>query len=114
MDGKGVGDVGDLVLRDRRRLSGDGVVIALVAIDEQTGDVIYGPDIISRGFVFQDQSGSILEEAKSIVSETLGEIEKPSHMDWAVVGPDIKRRLKRFFYKAIERSPLILPIIIPV
>ena len=114
VDGKGVGDVGELVLRDRRRLSGDGVVIALLAVDEQTGDIIYGPDIISRGFVFEDQGEFILEEAKRIILEVIGEIESPSHIDWTEIGPDIKRRLKRFFYKIIERRPLILPIIIPV
>ena len=114
VDGKGVGDVGELVLRDRRRLSGDGVVIALLAIDERTGEVIYGPDIISRGFMIEDQSGFILGQAKSIVSELLEEIENPSHIDWREVAPLIKRRLKRFFYKVIERSPLILPIIIPL
>jgi len=114
VDGKGVGDVGEVVLRDRRKLSGDGVVIALLAVDEQTGDIIYGPDIISRGFVFEDQSGSILEDAKSIVLEVLDEIESPAHIDWNEVGPDIKKRLKRFFYKVIKRNPLILPIIIPV
>jgi ribonuclease J len=114
VDGKGVGDVGELVLRDRRKLSGDGVVIALLAVDEHTGEIVYGPDIISRGFVFEDQSGFILEEAKSLVLEVLGEIESPAHIDWTEVAPDIKKRLKRFFYKVIERSPLILPIIIPV
>ncbi|MBW1805827.1 MAG: ribonuclease J [Deltaproteobacteria bacterium] len=114
VDGKGVGDVGDVVLRDRRKLSGDGVVIAFLAVDQATGNVIYGPDIISRGFVFEDQSGSILEDAKSIVLEVIDEIESPAHIDWTEVGPDIKRRLKRFFYKVIERNPLILPIIIPV
>jgi ribonuclease J len=114
VDGKGVGDVGELVLRDRRKLSGDGVVIALLVVDENTGEIVYGPDIISRGFVFEDQSGFILEEAKSLVLEVLDEIESPAHIDWTEVGPDIKRRLKRFFYKVIERSPLILPIIIPV
>lgn len=114
VDGKGVGDVGELVLRDRRKLSGDGVVIALMAMDEHTGELVYGPEIISRGFVFEDQSGSILEEAKSIVLEVLDEIENPAHIDWTEVSPDIKRRLKRFFYKVIERSPMILPIIIPV
>jgi ribonuclease J len=114
VDGKGVGDVGELVLRDRRKLSGDGVVIALLAVDEHTGEIVYGPDIISRGFVFEDQSGFILEEAKRIVLELLDEIKSPAHIDWTEVGPDIKRRLKRFFYKVIERSPLILPIIIPV
>jgi ribonuclease J len=114
VDGKGVGDVGELVLRDRRKLSGDGVVIALLAVDEQTGDVIYGPDIMTRGFAIEVQSAPILDEAKTLVSEILEEIENPTHMDWTEVGPDIKRRLKRFFYKAIKRSPLILPIIIPV
>jgi ribonuclease J len=114
VDGKGVGDIGELVLRDRRRLSGDGVVIALLAVDENTGEIVYGPDIISKGFVFEDQSGFILEEAKSVVLEVLNEIESPAHIDWAEVGPVIKRRLKRFFFKVIERSPLILPIIIPV
>jgi len=114
VDGKGVGDVGEPVLRDRRKLSGDGVVIALLAVDEHTGEIVYGPDIISRGFVFEDQSGFILEEAKRIVLELLDEIKSPAHIDWTEVGPDIKRRLKRFFYKVIERSPLILPIIIPV
>ena len=114
VDGKGVGDVGELVLRDRRRLSGDGVVIALLAVDEQTGEVIYGPDIISRGFVFEDQKGFILEDAKCLVLEVLDEIESPAHIDWTEVAPDIKKRLKRFFFKVIERSPLILPIIIPV
>ncbi|MBW1765956.1 MAG: ribonuclease J [Deltaproteobacteria bacterium] len=114
VDGKGVGDVGELVLRDRRRLSGDGVVIALLAVDEQTGDIIYGPDIISRGFVFEDQGEFILEEAKRIVLEMIDEIERPSRIDWTEVGTDIKRKLKRFFYKIIERRPLILPIIIPI
>jgi ribonuclease J len=114
VDGKGVGDIGELVLRDRRRLSGDGVVITLLAVDENTGEIVYGPDIISKGFVFEDQSGFILEEAKSLVLEVLNEIESPAHIDWTEVGPVIKRRLKRFFFKVIERSPLILPIIIPV
>jgi ribonuclease J len=106
--------VGELVLRDRRRLSGDGVVIALLAVDEQTGDVIYGPDIVTRGFTVEVQSAPILDEAKTLVSEILAEIENPTHMDWTEVGLDITRKLKRFFFRTIERSPLILPIIIPV
>lgn len=114
VDGKGVGDVGELVLRDRRKLAGDGVVIAFLVVDEKSGDIIYGPDIISRGFVIEDQGESILEEAKGIVLDLLGEIENPAHMDWPEVVPDIKKMLKRFFYRVIERSPLILPIIIPI
>ena len=114
VDGKGVGDVGDLVLRDRRRLSEDGVVIALMAVDEQTGEIVYGPDIISRGFVFEDQGDIILEDAKTIILEIMDEIKGLSQIDWGEVGQDTKKRLKRFFYKIIERRPLILPIIIPV
>jgi ribonuclease J len=114
VDGKGVGDVGDLVLRDRRRLSGDGVVIVLLAVDEQTGQIIYGPDIVSRGFVFEDQGGFVLEEAKCVVLEIFDEIQNPAHIDWAEIGLEIKRNLKRFFNSLLERRPLILPIIIPV
>jgi ribonuclease J len=114
VDGKGVGDVGEVVLRDRRRLSGDGIVIVLMAVDEQTGDVIYGPDIVSRGFIFEDQQAFILEDAKCIILEILDEIEKPAHLDWTEILPEIKKGLKRFFYSILGRSPLILSIIIPV
>jgi ribonuclease J len=116
VDGKGVGDVGELVLRDRRRLSGHGMVIVLLAVDEQTGESIYGPDIISRGFVLEAQHGFILEDAKCIVLEILDEIERPAvaPIDCAVLGGEIERRLKRFFYNVIERSPLVLATIIPV
>jgi ribonuclease J len=114
VDGKGVGDVDEMVLRDRRRLSGDGVVIVLLAVDEQTGEVVYGPDIVSRGFVFEDQGTTILEEAKCLVLEVLDNIENRSHIDWSDIGQDIKRELKRFFSDLIERRPLILPIIMPL
>jgi ribonuclease J len=114
VDGKGVGDIGDVVLRDRRRLSGDGVVVVLLGVDEQTGDIIYGPEIVSRGFVFEDHSGFILEEAKGLVLQVVNEIENRSHIDWAEVAPDIKKSLKRYFFNTIERRPLILPIIMPV
>jgi ribonuclease J len=114
VDGKGVGDVGEVVLRDRQRLSGDGMVIAILAVDEQTGDVVYGPDIVSRGFILEDRQRSILEDAKCIVLEVLDEIERPARMDWTEIAPDIKKGLKRFFYSIVGRSPLILTIIIPV
>lgn len=115
VDGKGVGDVGEMLLRDRRRLSGHGMVIVLLAVDQQTGDTVYGPDIISRGFVFEDQGGSILEDAKGLVLEVLDELERrPSSAKWKDVELDIRRRLKRFFYDVLERSPLILPIVITV
>jgi ribonuclease J len=114
VDGKGVGEVGEMMLRDRRRLSGHGMVIVLLAVDEKTGDTIYGPDVISRGFVFEDRGEFILEDAKCVVLEVLDELERPSPMDLTEVKSDIQRQLKRFFYKVIEKNPLILPIIIPV
>ncbi|MEW6665119.1 MAG: ribonuclease J [Thermodesulfobacteriota bacterium] len=114
VDGKGVGDVGEVVLRDRLRLSGEGMVIVLLAVNEQTGEVLYGPDLVSRGFVFEEGQSPILEDAKCIVLEVLDEIERPARVDWGAVGPEIKKRLKHFFYEIIERRPLVLPIILPL
>jgi ribonuclease J len=114
VDGKGVGDVGETVLKTRRRLGGHGMVIVLLVLEAHTGDVLYGPDIISRGFVFEDQGGSILEDAKGIVLKLLDELEYPLSMDGKEVKSDIEKRLKRFFYNILERRPLILPIIVEV
>ncbi|MCP4667153.1 MAG: ribonuclease J [Deltaproteobacteria bacterium] len=115
VDGKGVGDVGDMVLRDRIRLGGHGMVIVLLIVNEETGEAIHGPDIISRGFVFEDQGESMLEGAKGIVLEVLDDMERPfSSQSLAVLEMNIQKRLKRFFFKVIERNPLIMPIIIPV
>ncbi len=114
VDGKGVGDVGEVVLRDRRKLSGDGMVIVLLSLDEQTGDIIYGPEIMSKGFVFEEEGGFITEEARLMVLKVLDELDRTSPVDLTEVKSDIHRRLKRFFYNVIQRSPLILPIIIPV
>jgi len=114
VDGKGVGDIGETVLRDRRKLGGHGMVIILLIVGEETGETIYGPEIISRGFVFDDQGQFILEDAECIVLEVLDELKRPSPVDCAKVESEIRRRLKRFFYRVIERSPLIIPVIIAV
>jgi ribonuclease J len=114
VDGKGLGDVDDMVLRDRLKLAGDGVVIILLVIDDQTGEIFYGPDIISRGFVFEDECGTILDGARQQVLDLLSEFKNLDHMEWSDISSDIKRRLKRYFYRVIDSGPLILPIIIPV
>ena len=114
VDGKGVGDVGETVLRARRRLSGHGVVIVLLVLDEHTGETIYGPDIISRGFVFEDRGGSILDDSKYIVLEVLDKLGSPNSIELSKMETEIQRRLKRFFYDVIERRPLVIPIIISV
>lgn len=115
VDGKGVGDVAEMVLRDRRRLSGHGMVIVLLAIDAQTGEPVYGPDILSRGFVLEDQGGYILQEARELVRAVTDELAASAPpVNWSDVEEEIERRLRRFFYKSIERNPLVLPLIISV
>jgi ribonuclease J len=114
VDGKEIGDVEDIVLRDRRKLSKHGVIIVLAAVEERTGDTIYGPDIIPRGVVFEDQSGLSLEDARTIVIDVIDELDRTSPIEWKDVEADIRRRLKRFLYSSIEKNPLILPIIIPL
>ena len=114
IDGKGVGDIGETILRERRKLSSHGMVVILLVVDKETGDTIYGPEIISRGFVFEDQGRFILEDAECIVLEVLDELDHPSPIDCSAVESEIGRRLKRFFYKVIERSPLITTVIITI
>jgi ribonuclease J len=114
VDGKGIGNIDDIILKERRKLSGHGMVVILLVADAETGEIIYGPEIISRGFVFEEQGRFILEDAECIVLEVLDELERPSPIDCTAVESEIARRLKRFFYKVIERSPLITPVIIPI
>ena len=112
VDGKGVGDIEETVLRDRKKLRSHGMVVVQMVLDEQTGKILFGPEMISRGFVFEDQGKFILEDAQCIVLEVIDEIEKPFPVDGKKLEAEIRRRLKRFFYNVIERSPLIIPAII--
>ncbi len=114
VDGKGIGDVRGIVLGDRQRLSEHGMVIVFLSLDTQSGNIAYGPDIISRGFVFEDIGQFILEDAKCLILEILDEMEVPLSLELLALKTNIQKRLKRFFYNVIQRSPLILPIIIPV
>ncbi len=112
VDGKGVGDVGDMVLKDRKHLSQDGLVIAILALNEKTGEVIYGPDIITRGLIFEQESAELLEGAKNVVLGALGNINTEAKTDWLEVKEEIRKALRRFFNKALERKPIILPLIL--
>ena len=114
VDGKGVGNIEDSVLKDRRKLSEDGVVIVLLAMHRRTGDIIYGPDIISRGFVFEEESRYILEDAKEVVMEVLDHQQEELYKDQPVITAEIQRRLRKFFYSVIERRPMILPLLVYV
>ncbi|MFQ5428264.1 MAG: ribonuclease J [Thermodesulfobacteriota bacterium] len=114
VDGKGLGETGDMVLKDRRHLARDGMVIALLSINETTGTVIYGPDIITRGFAFKDESPELLEGARAIVLSTLGELNTETKREQLEVEKEIKRTLRKFFNRTIERRPVILPLVIEI
>jgi ribonuclease J len=113
VDGKGVGDVGDIVLRDRRHLSEDGLVIAVIVVDRDTGQILSGPDITSHGFVFEEVKGDVLDGAKSIILEVVGgTVDTSEPFDWNRARSEARRQLRRFFHRVLERRPVIFPLII--
>jgi len=114
VDGKGIGDVGRSVLKERRALSEEGLVVVNIAFDEETGIVMYGPEIVSRGFVFETQTGHLLEEAKCVILEIVEEVtpEEPNRM--AIIQSRIKSALRQYFYFAIKRRPVILPFVMEI
>jgi ribonuclease J len=114
VDGLGIGDVGDVVLRDRRKLSSDGVVVVVIAIDSHHGQLVAGPDIVNRGFVFDETSADILEEARERVMLSLQESAQAEVVDRGVLEQNVRRTLKRYFYEMTERKPVILPVIVEV
>jgi ribonuclease J len=114
IDGKGIGDVGKRVLKERNLLAKDGFVVVNMAFDEETGVVLYGPEVVSRGFVFETASGHLLEDAKCVILEIVEEItpDIPGRID--KITSRIQKALKQYFYFAIERRPVILPFILEV
>lgn len=114
VDGLGIGDVGNIVLRDRKHLSEDGLIVVVVTMSKQDGKVIAGPDIISRGFVYVRESEDLMEEAKNIVKDVLVACEKKNITDWASIKSNVRDSLRSFLYERIKRNPMILPIIMEV
>ena len=114
VDGLGVGDVGNVVLRDRRQLSQDGILIAVVTIDKRTGAVVAGPDIVSRGFVYIRESEELLEEARVRLQETLAEMSERQITQWNGLKNNMRDALSRFLYERTKRRPIILPIVMEV
>lgn len=112
VDGKGVGDVGAIVLKDRKHLSEDGMVVVIIGMNQSSGTTIYGPDIVSRGFVFEDESQEYLEQARSVVVAALEELNEEMRCDCEEVKTAVRQGLRRFFKKSIERRPVILPVIL--
>ena len=114
VDGLGVGDVGNIVLRDRKHLSEDGLMIVVVTISKEDGKVLAGPDIISRGFVYVRESEDLMDGAKNVIKDVLHECEEKNIKEWAYLKNNIKENLKEYLYTKTNRNPMILPIIMEV
>ena len=114
VDGLGVGDVGNVVLRDRRHLSEDGLIVVVITLDARNKEVIAGPDIISRGFVYVKENNDLMEDCKSVVQKVLDECYTKNIYDWSTLKHNIRETLKKFLYQEIKRNPMILPVIMEV
>jgi len=112
VDGKGVGDVGDIVIRDRRHLSEGGMVLAVMAIHQQSGELVAGPELMSRGFMGAEESDEVLESAKKVVLDSLASMSRETRADPLELKEEVRRALRRFFRKKFERHPVVLPYII--
>ena len=114
VDGLGIGDVGNIVLRDRKHLSEDGLIVVVITISKQEGKVVSGPDIISRGFVYVRESVDLMDEARDMVKKTLDKCDRKSISDWSTLKTNIREDLRGFLYHRTKRNPMILPIIMEI
>jgi ribonuclease J len=114
VDGLGIGDVGQAVLRDRRKLAGDGIVVVVVTVDARSGAVLAGPDVINRGFIVDDASDSILEEARERTVRALEASAVDQVTDQSVLQQSIRRALGKYFFEITQRKPVIVPVIMEV
>lgn len=114
VDGLGVGDVGNVVLRDRQRLADDGIIIAVLAMDSEGEQVLAGPDIVTRGFVYVKESDEILEEMRSVVNATMYDMMISNVRDWGKIKNNIKDAVGDYVWKKTKRRPMILPVIMEI
>ncbi|MGZ3640558.1 MAG: ribonuclease J, partial [Ktedonobacterales bacterium] len=115
VDGLGVGDVGQVVLRDRQALSRDGILVVVMTVDSETGDPIAGPDIISRGLVYERESEPLMEAARARVANAFrAHRQSRGGADWGFLKNKIRDTLSEFFYEKLKRRPMILPLIVEV
>ena len=112
VDGKGVGDVSSIVLMDRRHLAGDGLVIALVAVDPSAGALVSEPDLITRGFTLEEEQAPLLEQARKVFREIVERSLTEPNQDWLEIQAQAGKALRKLFFKALERRPMILPLIL--
>ena len=114
VDGYGVGDVGAVVLRDRKHLAEDGMIVVVVSMSGEDGSVVSGPDIITRGFVYVKESEGLMEELRRVAVNALENCQREGSTDWAAIKSEIKGDLSNFLYKKTKRNPMILPVIMEV
>lgn len=114
VDGTGVGDVGSVVLRDRKHLAQDGMLVAVISISSEDGEIISGPDIITRGFVYVKESEELINDLKDIVTEAIDDCNIKKVKDWTTIKNVIKTRTSDYLYKKTKRSPMVLPVIMEI
>ena len=114
VDGLGVGDVGNIVLRDRQNLAQNGIIIVVLTLEKYSNQLLAGPDIVSRGFVYVRESEDLMEEAQRIVDEAVQGCLEKHVSDWGKIKNIIRDSLSDFLWKKMKRSPMILPIIMEV
>ena len=114
VDGYGVGDVGSVVLRDRKHLAEDGMIVVVTSMSGENGAVVSGPDIITRGFVYVKESEGLMEDLRRVAAEALERCERSHTTDWTAIKAEIKGDLSGFLYKKTKRNPMILPVIMEV
>ena len=114
IDGLGVGDVGSMVLRELKHLSEDGIIVVALSIDTFSGDVVAGPELITRGFIYVKENDDVLVEAKRIVEQTLDTFNLRNIHDINAIKTKIRDSLSRYLYQVTRRSPMILPVIMDV
>ena len=114
VDGLGVGDVGNIVLRDRQHLSQDGLIVIVVAMDSSTGEIVSEPDVVSRGFVYVRESENLMDDIKRVIYEEVKKCEENHITDWATIKSNLKDTLRDYIFEKTKRNPMILPIITEV
>ena len=114
VDGLGVGDVGNIVLRDRQHLAEDGIIIVVLTLERRTNRLLAGPDIVSRGFVYVRESEELMDDARKAVSEALEKCLKGRHTDWNKIKIVIRDAMNDYIWKKTKRSPMVIPIIMDV
>ena len=111
VDGSGVGDVGSVVLRDRKHLAQDGMIVVVLALSGEDSSLVSGPEIVTRGFIYEKESEDLIEEMKRVIFESLESCRHQHITDWAGIKNKVRTNLTGYLYKTTKRSPMILPVI---